>query len=194
MQPGLYSNVNNLLWKLKTTSGTDVKSSFDDTTGKLTLGFQSYEGLSFRTKNIPNMLGFDGIPEDFDGTFSGVHIGHKQVEDPKNDFQLTGKYPMDITSGTNLIFIYINIIEYQHVADTKAPLLRVFKRSVRLKDGGLQVTQTQDSMTFKDLQFKPIMISNVQSLKVELRTENGQLIPFIGSGQTTLTLKFKRQS
>ena len=36
-----------------------------------------------------------------------------------------GETPVDLCSGKHLIFIYTNIIEYQYVGDTKAPLLQV---------------------------------------------------------------------
>ena len=36
-----------------------------------------------------------------------------------------GDYPFDLSAGKQLIFIYVNIIEYQYVGDTGAPLIRV---------------------------------------------------------------------
>ena len=36
-----------------------------------------------------------------------------------------GEFPAHICAGKHLLFIYINIIEYQFVGDAKVPLLRV---------------------------------------------------------------------
>ena len=44
-----------------------------------------------------------------------------------------GDYPFDLSAGKQLIFIYVNIIEYQYVGDTKAPLIRVIDSKQRLK-------------------------------------------------------------
>ena len=35
-----------------------------------------------------------------------------------------GEFLVDLCSGKHLIVMYTNIIEYQYVGDTKAPLLR----------------------------------------------------------------------
>ena len=44
-----------------------------------------------------------------------------------------GEFPADLCAGKHLIFIYANIIEYQYVSDTKAPLLRVIDSKQHLK-------------------------------------------------------------
>ena len=46
-----------------------------------------------------------------------------------------GDFPADLCAGKHLIFIYTDIIEYQHVGDAKAPLLRVIDSKQRLKNG-----------------------------------------------------------
>ena len=44
-------------------------------------------------------------------------------------------YPFDLSSGKQLIFIYVRIIEYQDLGDTKPPLIRVIDSKQRLKNG-----------------------------------------------------------
>ena len=46
-----------------------------------------------------------------------------------------GDYPFDLSAGKQLIFIYVNIIEYQNLGDTKAPLIRVIDSKQSLKNG-----------------------------------------------------------
>ena len=45
-----------------------------------------------------------------------------------------GDFPADLCAGKHLIFIYANIIEYQYVGDSKAPLLRVIDSKQWLKN------------------------------------------------------------
>ena len=44
-------------------------------------------------------------------------------------------FPYDLSSGTCLIFVYIDIIQYQTVGDAKATLLRVIDSNRRIKNG-----------------------------------------------------------
>ena len=47
---------------------------------------------------------------------------------------LVGDYPFDLSAGKQVIFIYVNIMEYQYVDDTKAPLIRVMDSKQPLKN------------------------------------------------------------
>ena len=44
-----------------------------------------------------------------------------------------GEFSADLCAAKHLIFIYSNIIEYQYVGDTNAPLLGVIDSKQRLK-------------------------------------------------------------
>ena len=59
-----------------------------------------------------------------------------------------GDFPTDICAGKHLIFIYTNIIEYQHVGDAKAPLLRVIDSKQRLKNGSVCELETTHRIVF----------------------------------------------
>ena len=48
-----------------------------------------------------------------------------------------GDYPFDLSAGRQLFFIYVNIIEYQYVGDSKAPPIRVIDSKQRLTNGRL---------------------------------------------------------
>ena len=43
-----------------------------------------------------------------------------------------------------------------------------------------------------NLDFKKLLSSDIQSIKIELRTESGRLIPFTGTGKVVVTLKFQK--
>ena len=101
------------------------------------LFFGKNEGITFPDIEIPSILGFNGID---DG--SGYHIGYKMLDifdnltmggDEEKTF--VGDYPFDLSAGKQLIFIYVNIIDYQYACDTKAPFIGVIDSKQRLKNG-----------------------------------------------------------
>ena len=135
---GSYENRDHLLRFLKTTSGLPhFDYQFNKINGVLFLFFRKNEGITFPDNKILSILGFNGI---HDG--SGYHIGYKMLETLENlamaddeEKSFVGDYPFDLSAGKQLIFIYVNIIEYQYVGDTKAPLNRVIDSKQRLKNG-----------------------------------------------------------
>ena len=105
-----------------------------------------------------------------------------------------GEFPADLCAGKHLIFIYANIIEYQYVGDTKAPLLRVIDSKQRLKNGSVCELEPTHRIVFTNLDYKKLLTNTIQSISIELRTETGQLVPFSGTGKVILTLQFKKFS
>ena len=112
-------------------------------------------GITFPSGEIPSIIGFPGIP---DG--SGVHIGYKMKSATSNRLMKTdetaayyGEFAVDLCSGKHLFFIYTNIIEYQYVGDTKAPLLRVIDSKQRLKNGVCELEPTH-RIVFSNLDYK----------------------------------------
>ena len=106
-----------------------------------------------------------------------------------------GDYPFDLSAGKQLIFIYINIIEYQeyqYVGDTKAPLIRVIGSKQRLKNGSPFEIEPTHRIVFRNLEYKKLLSKNFQSNEIQLRTETGELVPFAGTGKVILTLNFKK--
>ena len=100
---------------------------FNKINGVLFLFFAKNEGITFPDNEIPSIVGFNGI---HDG--SGYHIGYKKLDTSENltmaddeEKTFAGDHPFDLSAGKQLIFIYVNIIEYQYVGDNKAPLIRV---------------------------------------------------------------------
>ena len=154
-----------------------------------------YEGIKFPSEEIPSIIGFEGIP---DG--NGIHIGYKMNPNEnrlmKSDETKAyyGEFPADLCAGKHLIFIYTNIIEYQYVGDTKAPLLRVIDSKKRLKNGSVFELEPTHRIVFTNLDYKKLLTNTIQSISIELRTETGKLVPFSGTGKVILTLQFKKFS
>ena len=65
-----------------------------------------------------------------------------------------GEFSVDLFAGKHLIFTYTNIIEYQYVSDTKAPLLRVIDSKQRLKIGGFCELEPTQRIVSSNLDYK----------------------------------------
>ena len=167
----------------------------DKITQKLVLTFGENEGLSFQDNEIPSILGFKGTPDPAHNGF--VHIGYKtNLENgaPNSPNRHFGIFPVDIICGSQLIFVYLDIIEYQHVGDSRAPILKIIESERRLRNGSLNTVAPVHHKTFTNLDYKRLLSNNIQSIKVELRSETGKLIPFTGIGKVVISLKFQRTS
>ena len=94
-----------------------------------------------------------------------------------------------------MMFIYLDIIHYQIVGDTKAPLLRVIDTNRRVKNGYVCSIEPNHRKVFSNLDYKKLLVNNIQSIAVNLRTETGRLVPFArGGGKVVLTLKLQKFS
>ena len=149
-----------------------------------------WEGITFESPQIPRILGFKGIR---DGT--GYHIGYKEsshIYSTLTSQKLISDYPVGISAGTQMMFIYLDIIRYQIVGDTKAPLLGVIDTNRRVKNGYACSIEPNHRKVFSNLDYKKFLVNNIQSIAVDLRTEIGRLVPFAGEGgKVDLTLKFQ---
>ena len=131
--PGTFDNVNQFLALIKPTAGLphfsfrEIRNS-----GKNEILFGRHEGITFISREIPSILGFEGVR---DG--NGIHIGYKMSTTADKLMKTDeteayyGKLPADLLAGKHLIYVYAKIIEYQYVGDAKAPLLRVIDSKQR---------------------------------------------------------------
>ena len=69
-------------------------------------------------------------------------------------------YPFDLSAGKQLIFIYVNTIEYQYVGDTKAPLTPVIDSKPCLKNGSPCETEPTHRIVFSYLEYKKLLSKN----------------------------------
>ena len=95
------------------------------------LTFGENEGLSFQDDEISSIHGFKGTADSVHNGF--VHIGYKTNFEngiPNTANRYFGIFPVDITCGSQLIFVYLDIIECQHVGDSRAP----FSKSLNRRD------------------------------------------------------------
>ena len=192
---GSYENRDQLLRSLRRDSGfPHFDYQFNKINGFLFLFFGKNEGITFPDNEIPSILGFNGI---HDGP--GYRIGYKMLDTFENltmaddeEKTFAGDYPFDLSAGKQLIFFYINIIEYQYVGDTKAPFIRVIDSKQRLKNGSPCEIEPTPRIVFSNLEYKKLLSKNFQSIEIQLRIETGQLVPFAGTGKVILTVNFKK--
>ena len=168
---------------------------FDMITQKLVLTFGENEGFLFQDNEIPSFLGFKGTPDPAHNSF--VHIGYKtNLENgaPNSPNRHFCTFPVDITCGSQLIFVNLKIFEYQHVGDSQAPILEIIESERRLRNGSLNTVAPVHHKTFTNLDYTRLLSNKIQSGKKELRSETGKLILFTGIGKVVVSLKFQRTS
>ena len=186
---GEYLTVDEILKVLELGTSTKkplAKAEIQDK--RVQLKFNQGYGLSFHDRSILNVLGFNGVSDTNRGGFfiGSNKLVQEQAQPIKSDF------PIDITSGTDIFFVYCNMIEQQNIAGTKAPILRVIDTKRKLKDGGLTVTSTNTHRSFRELQYKKLVLSSIREIFIELVTATGDYVPFVGTGRVVLTLKFRK--
>ena len=156
---------------------------FDTVTQKLVLKFGPNEGLSFEDEEVPSILGFKGIRDISNHGF--LHIGYKSENAGNSLNRHVGDFPVDITCGSQLIFVYIDIIEHQNVGDVRAPVIKIIESERRLRNGSINTVTPIYHKSYTNLDYKPILSNNIQNFQVELRNETGKLIPFTGTGKVS---------
>ena len=93
------------------------------------------------------------------------------------------------------LMIYTDLIGYNIVGDTKAPMLRCFLFISKLKSGDIITTgQYMNYQTFSNLQFRPLLKNSFHSIHIDLRDTSGEKISFVSVGITRLVLMFRKAS
>ena len=161
--------------------------TFEKNTHKLVLQFGANEGLSLENEEIPSILGFNCIKDDSHDGY--IHIGYKSHKN-LNRHQID--FPVGITCGSKLMFVYIDIIEYQNIGDVRAPVIKIIESERRLRNGSLYTVKPIHQKTFTILDYKPILSNNIPNIKVELRSETEKLIPFTETEKVIVSSKFQK--
>ena len=131
-----------------------------------------------------------------------TNLGHIFGGDVRNDsgILLRGKEPHEPTFAYDIVrihslMIYTDIVEYNFLGDTKAPLLRCFPFISKLKSGDIKTTgQYLNYQTFSNLQFRRLLKNSFHSINTDLRDTSGEKIPFVSVGLTRLVLMFRKVS
>ena len=154
--------------------------------------------VSRRTQKVVIMLANDSSGLAFCSTDLG-HIFGKIVG---NEFGvlMIGRGPHEPELAYDIVrihslMIYSDLVEFNIVGDTKAPLLRCFPFISKLKGGDIITTgQYKNYQTLSNLQFRPLLKISFHSIHIDLRDTSGETIPFVSVGITRLVLMFRKVS
>jgi len=132
-------------------------------------------------------------------------LGCKKVESPweaaPHYHDMPSYFPVDIHHW-HQVYVYGDFIEQQFVGNSRAPLLNTFPlfnpQQMPPKDsedvpGGSFGYGACAYRTFSTPIFRSVSKRSITDLLIELRTDTGDLIPFVGVGRTTATLLFRKQ-
>ena len=137
-------------------------------------------GLAFCSTDLGHVFG-NNVRDEF-----GVLMMGERLHEPE--------FAYDNVRITSLMF-YSNLVEYNIVGDTKAPLLRCFPFNSKLKGGDIITTgQYMNYHTFSNLQFRPLLKNSFHSIHLDLRDTCGEKIPFVSVGITRLVLMLRKVS
>ena len=132
--------------------------------------------------------------------FCSTDLGHFFGNNVGNHFGvlMKGKSPHEPQFAYGIVrihslMIYSDLVEYNTVGDTKAPLLRCFPSISKLKGGDIIVTgQYMNFQTFSNLQFRPLLKNSFHSIHINLRYTSGEKKPFVSVSITRLVLMFRK--
>ena len=154
--------------------------------------------VSRRTQKVVIMLANDTSGLAFCSTGSG-HIFGNNVG---NQFGvlMIGEGSLEPKSAYDIVrihslMIYSDLVEYNIVGNTKAPLLRCFPFISKLKGRDIITTgQCMNYQTFSNLQFRPLLKNSFHSIHIDLRDTSGEKIPIVSRGITRLVSMFRKVS
>ena len=175
----MLSRIYSSLFKLIVTSSPEEDS--------VEFNFADGYGISLHDRSLFNVLGFKGVPEPIrDGYF----IGNNNKVNRKHDQSRV--IIRHILHAGNNISVNCDVIEHQHIAGVKAPILRIIDTQRRLTNGNLQILSATKRKSFLELQFKKLVLNTIPEIYFELVAVSGAYIPFVRTGLVAITLKFRK--
>ena len=188
LEPGLYPSItdiveamNNLIQERHNHSENCIKVKVSRRTQKVEIYLANEtSGLAFFSTDLGHIFGSNN------GKEFGVMLRGKGPHKPE--------FAYDIVR-IHTLTIYIDLIGYNIVGDTKAPLLRCFLFISELKSGDIITTgQYMNNQTFSNLKFRPQLKNSFDSLHINLRDTSGEKKPCVSAGITRLVLMFGKAS
>lgn len=128
---------------------------------------QSPIGVSF-SQNLLNVLGFSESKKEGEYFSQGVFVDG----------------PTDINEGFSALYVYSDVIENQFVGGYMVPLLQI----VPFKNDG---KRHNTWVTFNPIQYLPILDNQADSIEINIKRDNGKLVPFQG-GKVVVKLHFRK--
>ena len=188
LEPGLYTSITDIVEAMKTL--IQKRNNHNETC--ITVK------VSRRTQKVVIILANDTSGLAFCSTDLG-HIFRNNVGN-KVGLLMKGKCPHESQFAYDIVrihslMIYGDLVKYNIVGHTKAPLLRCFSFISKLKGGDTITTwQYLNYQAFSNLQFRPLLKNSSHSIHIDLRDTSGGKIPFVSVDITRLVLMFRKVS
>ena len=188
LEPGLFTSITDIVEAMNTLiheRNNDNETCITVTVSRRTQKFvimlaNDSSGLAFCSTDLGHLFGNNV------GNHFGVLMKGKGAHEPQ--------FAYDIVRIHSLM-IYSDLVEYNIVGDTKAPLLRCFPFISKLTGGDIITTgQYMNYQTFSNLQFRPLLKNFFHSIHIDPRDTSGEKIPFVSVGITRLVLMFRKLS
>ena len=188
LKPGLYPSITDIVEAMNILiqgrhnhSDNSITVKVSRRTRKVELYFAN-EGsvLAFFSTDLGHIFGSNA------GNEFGVMLRGKGPQKPELAYDSVRIHPL---------MVYTDLIEYNIIGGTKAPLLRCFPFISKLKVGYIITTgQYMNCQTFSNLQFRPLLKNSFHSIHIDLRDTSGGKVPFVSVGITRLVLMFRKAS
>ena len=188
LEPGLYSSItdiveamNTLIQERNNHRDSCITNKVSRVTQKVKVYLANEESsLAIFSTDLGHIFGGDVRID------SGILMRGKEPHEPS--------FVYDIFRILSLM-IYTDIVEYNIVGDTKAPLLRCFPFISKLKSGDIITTgQYMNYQTFSNPPFRRLLKNSFHSIHIDLRDASGEKIPFVSEGITRLVLMYRKVS
>ena len=188
LEPGLYSSITDIVEAMNTI--IQERNKLRDTC------------ITIMVSRVTQKVKVYLAKEESSLAILSTNLGHILGRDVRNGLGILmcGKGPYEPTFAYDVVrihslLIYTDIVEYNFVGDTKAPLLRCFPFISKLKSGDTITTgQYMNYQTFSNLQFRRLLKNSFHSIHIDLRDTSGKKISFVSVGITRLVLKFRKVS
>jgi hypothetical protein len=117
-----------------------------------------------------------------------VILGFSSLQNPLSNetheiIRIGGDHSCDLQAGIHALYIYCDLLQFTHIGDIKAPLLRV------VDSGG----ETGDVVTryYERPRYVPLQKKSFDSIQIVIRDDLGEKIQF-ENRKVLLTLHFRR--
>ena len=179
LEPGLYSSITDIVEAIIKTL-IQERNNHRDTC------------ITIKVRRVTQKVKVYLVKEESSLAIFSTDLGHIFGGDVRNDLGIlmSGRGPHQPTFTYYIVrihslMIHTDIVEYNIVGDTKAPLLRCFPFISKLKSSDIITTgQHMNYQTFSNLQFRRLLENSFHSIHIDLRDTSGENIPFVSVGIT----------
>ena len=188
LEPGLYSSITDIVEAMNTL--TQERNNHRDTC------------ITIKISRVTQKVKVYLANEESSLAFFSTDLGRNFGGDVRNNsgILMRGKEPHEPTFAYDIarihsLMVYTDIVVYNNVGDTKAPVLFCFPFISKLKSGDIiTLGQYVNYQTFSNLQFRRLLKNSFHSIHIDLRHTSGEKIRFVLVGITRLVLMFRKVS